>query len=320
MAQDVSVNASRLVHTLDDDFDDVCHAEHGYFPGGGTRQLLLNWWRYFIVGASMENDPERLAKQFRKSLQTWGGAQAQIYEDPTYLITAVSDHIASLYDVNRPLIGGRYEGRQDEWRVINALSRVFFNACLVQQLDRFTHDFDFLLDSLESPMEALMLLSLIVCARENYKGVSVVWKHANPKYGKDENHSDFSAGPCRLTIEIRPQATIGDHRVDFLLSYYGTKLVQKEKLGAGSGNNWQEIQVDKKMVVECDGHEFHEKTKDQAQRDKERDRILQSAGYHVFHYTGSELYADAFRGASQIIQFLTGEELFKPMYDDDKHP
>lgn len=42
--------------------------------------------------------------------------------------------------------------------------------------------------------------------------------------------------------------------------------------------------------VECDGHAFHELTKEQAHRDKQRDRDLQAMGYRVARFTGSELW------------------------------
>jgi len=46
-----------------------------------------------------------------------------------------------------------------------------------------------------------------------------------------------------------------------------------------------------KIAVELDGKDFHEKTKDQAQADKEKDRNLQQAGYFVARFTGAEVYA-----------------------------
>ena len=46
------------------------------------------------------------------------------------------------------------------------------------------------------------------------------------------------------------------------------------------------------IIIELDGHEFHEKTKDQAARDKKRDRVLQRSGYKVYHFTGSEIWND----------------------------
>ena len=46
------------------------------------------------------------------------------------------------------------------------------------------------------------------------------------------------------------------------------------------------------VAVELDGHDFHEKTKKQAEKDKRRDRVLQSHGYLVARFTGSEVYND----------------------------
>lgn len=47
-----------------------------------------------------------------------------------------------------------------------------------------------------------------------------------------------------------------------------------------------------KLAVECDGHDYHEKTKEQARRDKEKDRYLKSHGWEVVRFTGSEIYED----------------------------
>lgn len=44
------------------------------------------------------------------------------------------------------------------------------------------------------------------------------------------------------------------------------------------------------MVVECDGHDFHERTKEQAAADKARDRALQRRGFNVIRFTGSEIH------------------------------
>jgi very-short-patch-repair endonuclease len=42
-----------------------------------------------------------------------------------------------------------------------------------------------------------------------------------------------------------------------------------------------------RLVVECDGHDFHEKTKQQVTKDNRRERELQIAGWHVFRFSGS---------------------------------
>jgi very-short-patch-repair endonuclease len=46
-------------------------------------------------------------------------------------------------------------------------------------------------------------------------------------------------------------------------------------------------------LVECDGHDFHERTKEQAERDRSRDRRVQEMGWRMFRFTGSELYRDS---------------------------
>jgi very-short-patch-repair endonuclease len=43
------------------------------------------------------------------------------------------------------------------------------------------------------------------------------------------------------------------------------------------------------LLVEVDGHAFHEKTKEQVTYRNERDRLLQLAGYSVLHFSYSEL-------------------------------
>lgn len=79
------------------------------------------------------------------------------------------------------------------------------------------------------------------------------------------------------------QVVIGQYRVDFLIAVrdlmYGTAF----------------------FAIECDGHDFHEKTKQQAERDKKRDRYLQSRGIAVFRYGGSEIWRDPLAAAVSIL-------------------
>lgn len=59
-----------------------------------------------------------------------------------------------------------------------------------------------------------------------------------------------------------------------------------------------------RLVVEIDGHDFHERTKEQAERDKHRDRVLLREGYHVFRFTGSEVFRDAEKAVNSVIEYL----------------
>lgn len=64
----------------------------------------------------------------------------------------------------------------------------------------------------------------------------------------------------------------------------------------------------KYIFIECDGHDFHEKTKEQAERDKSRDRNINCAGVLLLRFTGSEIYRDPTLCVKQIIQQL-GEKV-----------
>lgn len=69
---------------------------------------------------------------------------------------------------------------------------------------------------------------------------------------------------------ISSQYKIDDYIVDFFIEY-------KQKDGH------------KKIIVECDGHEFHEKTKEQAAKQKKRDRHFATKEFIMLHYSGSDI-------------------------------
>lgn len=60
-----------------------------------------------------------------------------------------------------------------------------------------------------------------------------------------------------------------------------------------------------RVIVEADGHDYHEKTKAQAAKDKRRDRFLQDKGYNVLRFTGSEITRDPFKCAEEVDSFIS---------------
>lgn len=75
----------------------------------------------------------------------------------------------------------------------------------------------------------------------------------------------------------------------------------------------------KTLVVECDGHDFHEKTKSQAKKDKQRDRKLMAAGFHVMHFTGSEIHNNTNNCINEISKFLFGKGYWDKVVELDFH-
>jgi very-short-patch-repair endonuclease len=98
-------------------------------------------------------------------------------------------------------------------------------------------------------------------------------------------------GTTFLNLIIRPQAKIEEYRVDFLIHAYDFR-------GRTRGG-WR------KLVIECDGHEFHERTKEQAKRDRSRDRILTLQLYTVLRFTGSEIHCDPIGCAEQVFDWAS---------------
>ena len=84
---------------------------------------------------------------------------------------------------------------------------------------------------------------------------------------------------------IQPQARIDQYRVDFLLTQYGI----------GPEDIYSPV------IVELDGHDFHDKDKRQRSYEKARDRHLVKRKYRVLHFTGSDIVADPFRAAHEAL-------------------
>ena len=72
-----------------------------------------------------------------------------------------------------------------------------------------------------------------------------------------------------------------------------------------------------KIVVECDGHEFHSRTKEQAQHDRARDRRMQALGFIVLRFTGAELYRDGMRCAKEVMALISEFRAKAEMIEDE---
>lgn len=87
-------------------------------------------------------------------------------------------------------------------------------------------------------------------------------------------------------FSVRPQHPEGPYRIDLAVFAMGDRI---------------------KIAVECDGHQFHEKTKEQAAHDKARDRYLTTRGWRVMRFTGSEIWQDAAGCAQQVADLIDAE-------------
>lgn len=130
----------------------------------------------------------------------------------------------------------------------------------------------------ESPIERVLLTSLIAC-KEVYHTYDTVMIYGRARSGLPQIPFDG--------LHVYPQVSIDGYRLDFLAIYrFENDLIH--------------------TVIELDGHNFHERTKQQASHDKRRDRHFTKKGWQVLRYTGSDVWRSPSDCAREIIMTAQG--------------
>jgi len=93
-----------------------------------------------------------------------------------------------------------------------------------------------------------------------------------------------AAGLATDAYYIEPQVQVRNRRVDFVF-------------WAHDGVRWN------RLLIECDGHDYHERTKKQATNDRSFDRESQYFGDTVFRFTGSEIYNSLQRCVDDVLRW-----------------
>ena len=136
---------------------------------------------------------------------------------------------------------------------------------------------------MHSPIEHLFYIAChVLCAAHH--------EEINPDpFLTDDNKVDYPPG-----FFVVPQVEIGSYRVDFVIT-------QNKK---PSPYRKTPLPIYAPVIVEVDGHAFHDKNKEQRAREKTRDRFLVKEGYKVLHFTGSEVNADPFKVAFEALSLV----------------
>ena len=99
----------------------------------------------------------------------------------------------------------------------------------------------------------------------------------------------------------------------YALNYGGQPISTEGKSYNNPNNNFKDVltvvdfYIEKKGVKLCiytDGHTYHERTEEQAQRDRNIDRKLQELGFQVLRYTGKEVNENMSRIIGDIQNWL----------------
>lgn len=131
----------------------------------------------------------------------------------------------------------------------------------------------------ESPIEQIFLTALTVALDypPRVDGLSRMLPTALGATGPVEG----SPNDC---LHIAQQVQIGPRRVDFVIWCH-------------DGRKWR------RLLVECDGHDYHERTKEQAAKDRSFDRYAQSKGDTIFRFTGSQINGGAEGCAYEVLRW-----------------
>lgn len=172
----------------------------------------------------------------------------------------------------------------------NPMRKVCEAALYAVHLHLIENGFQFA-DPAESPIEEVFGAAIYA----HYKYVSCSSHESRLKIwppeqfdAKCDELSAQAANPfTEYDVLCTSQYDTGVARVDFIFAH----------------KNWRSGKVFR-LVVECDGHDFHERTKGQAERDRSRDRMFQEKGWGIFRFTGSEIWRDPMGCAAQVSEWL----------------
>lgn len=128
------------------------------------------------------------------------------------------------------------------------------------------------------------------------------WRIPPGKEGYRPQRDVYSVAGCVDLLDT--QVPIGNHRADFVLQ----RIEHCFRRG--------KLYKSRRVVCECDGHEFHERTPERAQRDKARDRQMQTLGFSVLRFTGSELWRDPYSCVQQAIKCMD-EDICRQCREDN---
>ena len=178
-------------------------------------------------------------------------------------------------------------------------------------LKNFLENIQTAFNTCHSPIERMFLSALL--AASDATGYSVTVKSPTNSKISSIQEETYNLGlqyNPRLSIQL--QAKLGQYHVDFILTQTlivpdfdnPQSLTEAMADETGVKENPGAIEIIKNLIVECDGHEFHDRTKEQASRDRERDRRLQKLGYPVFRYTGADIWGDVFKCALDALKSL----------------
>lgn len=64
------------------------------------------------------------------------------------------------------------------------------------------------------------------------------------------------------------------------------------------------LKKDFQLIIECDGYDFHQKTKKQVDYDNQREYDLKMEKYEILRFSGSKIYNEPIKCANEILNYI----------------
>jgi hypothetical protein len=136
----------------------------------------------------------------------------------------------------------------------------------------------------ESPMERMFLLAPFLDG----------CKAAGPSEENGFMSASINTGPGSV-LSVLPQFVVFDFAEE------APRVIARADFSVTlSGEEGQSVHA----LVEIDGHDFHDRTKEQVARDKARDRKIVREGHRLLRFSGSEVYASPVGCMNEVIETL----------------
>jgi very-short-patch-repair endonuclease len=101
----------------------------------------------------------------------------------------------------------------------------------------------------------------------------------------------YSRAEERLGVVLQPQRALPTSRGDFTVDFCVAEHESRKPI----------------VLIEIDGHEFHEKTREQVRSDKKRERAIVQAGATVLRFSGSEIFKEPRSCVREVIEFIEAQ-------------
>ncbi len=174
--------------------------------------------------------------------------------------------------------GGLHWGWGEELSDENDKLQAIEDAFIELKRESFRDSLRVLSERCESPIETILLSAFLFVFDDSELTIT-------PLRSNQRIADPFGDG------QLYCQFVVGEYRADFFV----------EMIDRRDQTTWLQL------AIECDGHEFHERTKAQARRDRARDRWMQINKIMVLRFTGQEIWEDPIACASQVFMVIWQE-------------